>query len=125
MVVAVIVSLFILLGHDPEELDTWKKCVALLGKTGTMSVKGRILTHKLSSLKKARVKLVKKLIKPVDVSKIQRISSGAAVLFGWVLGVLSEYKIRATGSRAASRKNLFSQNRSPQQHLTTPKAGKK
>jgi len=124
MVVAVIVSLFILLGHEPEELDTWKKCVVLLGKTGALSVKRRILTHKLSSLKKARVKLVKKLIKPVDVSKIQRISSGAAVLFGWVLGVLSEYKIRGTGSRAASRKNLLAVSVATTA-FTTPKADKK
>ena len=108
MVVAVIVSLFILLGHEPEELDTWQKCVALMGKTGERSVKRRILAHQLSSLRKARVKLVKKLIKPVDVSKIQSISSGAAVLFGWVLGVLSEYKIRGTGSRAQSRMSLLS-----------------
>ena len=105
-VVAVIVGMFITLGHSPEELDTWAKCTALLGKTGEMGVKRRILNHRLSLLNSSRVKLIKRLTKTVDISKIKGISSGASVLHGWVLGVLSEWRIRGPNSRSASRASL-------------------
>tara|TARA_B110000008_G_scaffold278886_1_gene323998 strand:- start:93 stop:2003 length:1911 start_codon:yes stop_codon:yes gene_type:complete len=105
-IVSVIVSLFILLGHQPEELDTWSKCTAALGKTGENNVKRRIMKHKITDVTKKQIKMVKKLIKSVEITKIQGISSTAATLLGWVMGVLAEYKLLGPKSRAASRASL-------------------
>jgi len=105
-VVSVIVSVFILLGHGPEELDSWSKCTTALGKTGENSLKRRIMNHKISDVKKKQIKMVKKLVKSVEVTKIQSISSTAATLFGWVMGVLAEYKMLGPKSRAQSRASL-------------------
>merc|ERR1712065_57186 len=72
-VVSVIVSVFILLGHGPEELDSWSKCTTALGKTRENSLKRRIMNHKISDVKKKQIKMVKKLVKSVEVTKIQSI----------------------------------------------------
>ena len=42
----------------------------------------------------------------MEVTKIQAISSTASVLFGWVMGVLAEYKLLGPKSRAQSRASL-------------------
>ena len=95
-----------MLGHQPEELDTWSKCTAALGKTGENNVKRRIMKHKITDVTKKQIKMVKKLIKSVEITKIQGISSTAATLLGWVMGVLAEYKLLGPKSRAASRASL-------------------
>ena len=49
---------------------------------------------------------MKKLVKSVEITKIQSISSTAATFFGWVMGVVAEYKLLGTKSRAQSRASL-------------------
>ena len=77
-----------------------------MGKTGENSLKRRITRHSISSVTRKQIKLVKKLVKTVEVTKIQAISSTASVLFGWVMGVLAEYKLLGPKSRAQSRASL-------------------
>merc|ERR1711907_388828 len=46
------------------------------------------------------------MVKTVEGTKIQAISSTASVLFGWVMGVLAEYKLLGPKARAQSRASL-------------------
>ena len=64
------------------------------------------MKHKITDVTKKQIKMVKKLIKSVEITKIQGISSTAATLLGWVMGVLAEYKLLGPKSRAASRASL-------------------
>ena len=74
---------FYLLGNSKKELKEWKQIVALMSKTGKLSLKRRIKQHKIGDISDSNLKEAKKCLAGMDVNTIQEISEGVAVFYAW------------------------------------------
>ena len=78
-------------GVDMGKLQDWTPIKVMLGKTGKLSIKRRILEHSLETVTESVWRLAKSEMKKIEhVDAISKKSAGAAVFFAWNTGVLDE-----------------------------------
>ena len=83
----VMMATFLLLGESQKTVSKWDNIRSLLGKTGKMGARRRILELDLASLdgKYQTLKQAKQLCKEQTLADVQEVSVGAAVFFAWCL----------------------------------------
>lgn len=74
---------FFLLGCNVDEVDTWAEVRIKMGKTGRESLKRKIAQFTPKQVTKKHLSAAKEKIKSIDGDKIEKISQGAYVLYGW------------------------------------------
>merc|ERR1712106_453428 len=83
----VMMATFLLLGETSKTVSDWKNVRTLLGKTGKLAARRRILELDLATLdgKYQTIKKAKTLCKEQTLAQVREVSVGAAVFFAWCL----------------------------------------
>ena len=81
---------FFLLGSNLDEIDTWGEVRTKMGKTGKESLKRKIGQFHFTQVTKAHLAAAKKKIREIDGDKIEKISQGAYVLYGWATSIIMQ-----------------------------------
>jgi len=83
----VMMATFLLLGETSKTVSDWKNVRTLLGKTGKLAARRRILELDLATLdgKYQTIKKAKTLCKDQTLAQVREVSVGAAVFFAWCL----------------------------------------
>ena len=92
-IVVVMRAVFLLLGNSKKELLDWKAIKIFIGKTGKEGLKRRIAEHVVVTKPTTNLKaltMARKQVDAIHIDKIQTISHGATVFYGWCHGVLDE-----------------------------------
>ena len=84
-IIKVMRAVFILLGTDSSDLESWSQIVVELGRTGRESLKRRIQQFDVSAVDKHILSKAAELITGVDGHHIRKTSEGAAVFYKWAL----------------------------------------
>jgi hypothetical protein len=90
--VAVIVrAMLLLIGTPPKEVASFDNCIELVTKTGKESIKSRVRSLDILSLKskKKTLKLVGKMLLKIKVDDLTNTEAGKA-FYGFVAGVMAE-----------------------------------
>ncbi|CAD5125169.1 DgyrCDS13412 [Dimorphilus gyrociliatus] len=92
------IATFLLLGEKESILKKWGNIVALMGKTGKLSLKRRVQEANVENFSYPDCRRARDYIKNLELNQVRDVSSAAATFFVWSKGMIEEAESRSEQS---------------------------
>ena len=86
---AVMRTTLVLLGTKRKEINTWKECLASIGKLGRESLKRRIREFIIQTVKPDQLQYALRSLRDIEVDRIVNVSQGTTIFYRWCNAVMS------------------------------------
>nr|XP_039247433.1 uncharacterized protein LOC120325398 [Styela clava] len=86
----VMMSVYLLLGYHPTQLQSWTAIQALMGKTGREGLRRRIGDMEVSRIDIMHARMAKSLLANFDLNSIRELSEALAVFYTFAQSVITE-----------------------------------
>nr|XP_034314953.1 uncharacterized protein LOC105338050 [Crassostrea gigas] len=114
---------FLLLGEGATVVKDWKKCHALLFKTGKQSILRRVATFDPKDTNPTIVAAAQKILSPFKYLQIRDVSKGAAAFFTWANNMVQQAESYRNSLRKSGKTSA--RNIGPRSSSMAPPSGKR
>ncbi|CAH1787326.1 unnamed protein product [Owenia fusiformis] len=91
LVHTVMTAVFLLLGNQEKELQTWVSVQALIGKTGRESLKRKVTEFRVDFVQHEVIMRAQHILAVYELPEVTAVSAGLATFFVWANGMIDEY----------------------------------